>query len=424
MHYRLACVHCGKTFDDDQDTFRLDCIETHPPSLLRAVYSEKSFTVRPDFPGIFRYKDWLPVRRALEYAGRPIVYQSEALGGALGLKRLFIAFNGYWPEREAALETCSFKELEALSVCARVPLDSDKRLVVSSAGNTGRAFLQVCSMHAIPLLVVVPESSLPDVWTTVEKHPLVKLAAVRGGDYSDAIELGNIIAATEGYYPEGGARNVARRDGMGTVVLSAIERLGEIPAHYFQAVGSGTGGIAAWEACMRLDADGRFGRGGMKLHFVQNEPFAIMAWAWRSGKRELPVLAENEAKQNISRLHSRVLSNRKPPYSVAGGVFDALKAAGGEMYSVTNEEARNAGLLFESLEGVDPDPAAQVALAGMIQAVRSGGIDPEESVLLNVTGGGMKRVRAEEKLLPAEPDFIFAAGEGLKHPEIRERLRA
>ncbi len=424
MHYRLSCVHCGKIFEDDRDVFSLDCMETHAPSLLRAVYSEKNFTVRPDFPGIFRYKDWLPVRRALESAGRPVVYQSEALADALGLKRLFIAFNGYWPEKQAALETCSFKELEALSVCARVPLDHDRRLVVSSAGNTGRAFLQVCSMNAIPLLVVVPETSIADMWMTVEKHPLVKLAAVRGGDYLDAIELGNAIAALPGYYPEGGARNVARRDGMGTVVLSAIEQLGKIPAHYFQAVGSGTGGIAAWEMCMRLGADGRFGNGGMRLHFVQNEPFAIMSWAWQLGKRELPVMAEKEAKKNISRLHSRVLSNRKPPYAIAGGVFDALKATGGHMYSVTNEEARNAGLLFESLEEVDIDPAAQVALAGMIQAVRSGTVEPEETVLLNVTGGGMKRIEAEDKRRPVEPDFIFTAGENLKLPEIRKRLRA
>ena len=131
--------------------------------------------------------------------------------------------------------------------------------MVSSAGNTGRAFLQTFSRYGLPALVVVPENALPHMWITGEKHPAVRLAVVRGGgDYSDAIEVGNRIAAQPGFYAEGGARNVARRDGMGTVVLAAAEALGESPRHYFQAVGSGTGAIAAWEMSLRL-------RGGRSL---------------------------------------------------------------------------------------------------------------------------------------------------------------
>ena len=58
---------------------------------------------------------------------------------------------------------------------------------------------------------------------------------------------------------EGGAKNVARRDGMGTVMLDAAVTIGRMPDYYFQAIGSGTGGIAAWEAALRLRDDGRFG---------------------------------------------------------------------------------------------------------------------------------------------------------------------
>jgi len=54
----------------------------------------------------------------------------------------------------------------------------------------------------------------------------------------------------------GGARNIARRDGMGTTVLSAADCIGRIPDVYFQAVGSGTGAIAAHEANERLLEDG------------------------------------------------------------------------------------------------------------------------------------------------------------------------
>ena len=48
---------------------------------------------------------------------------------------------------------------------------------------------------------------------------------------------------------------MARRDGMATTVL-AVTHIGRIPDYYFQAVGSGTGAIAAWEANLRLIEDG------------------------------------------------------------------------------------------------------------------------------------------------------------------------
>lgn len=407
-HYRLACLHCGETFEEPEESFLLGCRSEHPPALLRAVYREKSFKVDASSPGIFRYSEWLPTRRILHSAGAPVVYRSLALSKRLGLDRLFISFSGYWPERGAFLESCSFKELEALAVYARLPDGMRKSLVVCSAGNTGRAFLNIGSLHGIPTLVVVPQAALADMWMTRGKHPSVRLAVLEApADYLDAIELGDAICGLDRFSPEGGARNVARRDGLGTVLLAACEEIGEIPMHYFQAVGSGTGGIAAWEMSMRLREDGRFEGRKTRLHLVQNEPFAIMTDAWRKGSRQLEAMPESDARERIGRLHSRVLSNRKPPYAIRGGLYDALKDTGGSMYAVTAEEARRAGELFETLEGCDLDPAAEVALAGLIQAVESGLRGSGESVLLNVTGGGQRKLQGEGRIRGTKPDLFF-----------------
>ena len=55
------------------------------------------------------------------------------------LKNLYITFNGYYPEIGANMRTCSFKETEAYSICARLGEDKkDEVIVVSSAGNTAR----------------------------------------------------------------------------------------------------------------------------------------------------------------------------------------------------------------------------------------------------------------------------------------------
>jgi cysteate synthase len=407
-HYRLTCVHCHKCFEDSNSELLLNCDEHHPPSLLRADYAQKQFTVQTSHPGLFRYSGWLPIRRILPTHSLPAVFQSKRLASVTGLEKLIIAFSGYWPERGAFMETCSFKELVAFSVCARVPEGLNRRLVISSTGNTGRAFLHVGSKQKIPMVVVVPEDALTKMWLTMDKNPCVKLAVLNGNvDYLDAIEAGNVISSMEGYYPEGGARNVSRRDSLGTVVLRVIEEFGQIPEHYFQAVGSGTGAIGAWEMNLRLIEDGRFGDRKMKLQLVQNEPFAIMTEAWRNRKLELPTLSVENAKQRIGRLHSSALSNRKPAYSVVGGVFDALTDSGGNMYSVTNEEARKAGYLFETIEGCDLDPAAQVTLAGLLKATEMGRINRSDIVLLNLTGGGRKRIVKEGMVRPVKPDLVL-----------------
>jgi cysteate synthase len=408
-HYTLQCLGCDKQYPDSFDGFYLQCAESHKPAFLRARYSSKQLEIRDYNPGIFRYSDWLPIRRIHRFADKSIVFRSEALASRIGLENLFIAFNGYWPEKGAHFETCSFKELEALAVTARIP-DSEKRtLVVSSAGNTGMAFLQVCSRLGIPLLVIVPAPALSLMWTTVEKHPNVTLAALDGGaDYLDCIKLADAIAEREEYYQEGGAKNVARRDGMGTVVLAAVEAMGVIPDHYVQAIGSGTGGIAAWEASNRLLADGRFGSQIMHLHLVQNAPFSIIADAWNQGSPELLPVDEKIARKRISEVYSKILSNRQPPYSINGGVFDALRATEGYAYSVTNKEAREAGRLFNELEGCDIHPAAAVALAGLCQAVSTGKIGKKDSVLLNITGGGTEKLECEGKKIKLQPDIAFS----------------
>jgi cysteate synthase len=421
-HYRLSCLRCGKLYDEPEEPFLLGCSERHEPALLRAVYEDRRLPPAAEERGLFRYRRWLPIRRTWPDAGGPVVFQSRELAAHLKLDALFLAFSGFWPERGAALESCSFKELEALSVSARIPEGERRNLVVSSAGNTGRAFLQVFSRYGLPAMVVVPENALPQMWITGPRHPEVRLAVVRGGgDYLDAIEVGNRIAALPGFFPEGGARNVARRDGMGTVALAAAEALGESPRHYFQAVGSGTGGIAAWEMGLRLREDGRFGASLPRLHLVQSEPFAIMRDAWEKGSRELPFLTETEAKRRIALIHSPVLSNRNPPYAVTGGVYDALRDSEGRTYAVSCKEAGAAGRLFESLEGCDLDPAAEVALAGLIRAVEGGKVRRKESILLNLTGGGARKLVRESRRTRVHPDVeVLDPGSGVE--ELAESL--
>ena len=340
--YTLQNVTTGRTFEDTG--WLLDDPQGGEPSLIRARYAQRQIEVGPEEMGIYRFADWLPVGRMLKGSCAPVTYKSEKLAKVLGLKNLYITFNGYYPKIGANMRTCSFKETEAYSVCARLRADHEhKILVVASAGNTARAFAQVCSDNNIPLLLSVPEDNLDALWFDAPLNDCVKLIAARkGGDYFDAIHLSNLVLKSDKFLAEGGAKNIARRDGMATTVLSATTFIGRIPDYYFQAIGSGTGAIAAWEANLRLIEDGRFGSHKMKLMVSQNLPFVPMYKAWKAKSRALLPYDVDQARIDAESIDAKVLSNRKPPYSTGGGLYDALIDTDGDILAATNEEARAA----------------------------------------------------------------------------------
>lgn len=256
--YILKCLKCGKEYEDK--AWRLTCDDQskpgHGPSLLRAMYSQHNFTFYDNVPGILAVRSWLPVTRSLsvkecqmiEGRGAPVVYHSTGLANALGLTDLWIGFSGYDPSRGACMNSCTFKELEALCCCLRADPEQarTRSLVVASAGNTARAFAQVYSDTMTPVLIVIPEPALSNMWALHPFSPQVRLVTVcgAGADYTDAIKLllppyvilqdafcrlAGLLAQQPECYPEGGALNVARRDGMGIVVLNAARAMHKIP---------------------------------------------------------------------------------------------------------------------------------------------------------------------------------------------------
>ena len=404
--YRLVNVATGREFDDEGWT--LADSESPTPSLVRAIYENKKFTPRDDLKGLYRYADWLPIKRTLRHSHIPVTYKSNALAAMMGMENLYITFSGYCPRIGAKMETCSFKETEAYSVCARLPKSDRKILVVQSAGNTARAFAKVCSDNNIPIVICIPLDNISDLWFRKGLSSCVKVIATPSGtDYYDAIALGEKLCTDPRYLAEGGAKNIARRDGMGTTVLSAVETIGRIPDAYFQAVGSGTGAIAAWENAERLAADGRFGKNNMRIYASQNAPFTIMYDSWKAHSRSLLPISPEESRSKAELILAKVLSNRKPPYSIAGGLFDVLEKSGGDMFKVSNEDIVYWLIRYMGVEGYDIFPASACAVASLKQALDSGQVDPKETVMLNVTGGGVLN-STRKGFIMKEPDLVIS----------------
>ncbi|MEG1936204.1 MAG: cysteate synthase [Rikenellaceae bacterium] len=404
--YTLVNVATGREFEDSG--WLLEDKESNENTLVRTKYAKKQISVGDMEMGIYRFADWLPINHTLKGSAAPVTYKSKALAEHLGLKNLYITFSGYYPEIGAAMKTCSFKETEAYSVCGRLPKGEKRSLVVASAGNTARAFAKVCSQNNISLILCVPEDNKNALWFDEPINDCVKLYTTeKGSDYFDAINLSNIIAEDEAFLPEGGAKNVARRDGMATTMLSATNFIGEIPQYYFQAIGSGTGAIAAWEANIRLLEDGRFGNRKTKMILSQNAPFLPMYNAWKAASRAMLHYDDDQARKDVEIIEAKVLSNRKPPYPIIGGVFDALCDCKGDIVAIQNESAAKAGRLFEKLEGIDIHPAAAVAVESLIKSVEKGDVEKDAIIMINITGGGEKRFMSEKKVSYLKPNYVF-----------------
>ena len=410
-HFAIMCRKCGKELENAYCAFCEHCAN----ALLVTRYKEKKFREKPA-EGIWRFSNWLPVHKQAFPQPSPVVFRSEGFAGKLGLEELYIVFCGYWPERGALLQTCTFKEFEAATVIANAMENEIEGLVVASAGNTARAFTHLASVSGFQAVIIVPTMCLGEMWN-LEESPSAPTIALSDGDYSDSIAAARRISLLSGMPFEGGVKNVAKRDGLGIALLEAVAGMKKLPRHYFQAVGSGAGAIAAWEMAERFLGDGRFGGRLPALHLAQNLPFAPMAKAYWKKSRE--IFEEDLDPALIGEITTRVLSNRYPAYGVQGGVFDALEATGGSMYGVQNDEVYRAMEMFEAAEGIDIVPAAGVAAAALRQAVAQKKIRRDEPVLLNITGGGERRLLGDRPVYRVDPQVI---SKKITDTEIKELL--
>ena len=80
--YRLRCVATGELFEDGG--WSLDHPTCSEPSLIRTQYAKRRLTLYSE-SGLYKYRDWLPMRRLLHCEASHATYKSKHLAEALGL---------------------------------------------------------------------------------------------------------------------------------------------------------------------------------------------------------------------------------------------------------------------------------------------------------------------------------------------------
>jgi len=112
------------------------------------------------------------------------------------------------------------------------------------------------------------------------------------------------------------------------------------------------------------------------------------------------------ASNNINKVKASMLTNRKPPYSVVGGVYEALIDTNGKTYAVSNKELDYSIKLFYELEGIDIPAEPAVAIGSLIQAIEQKNVNKNDNILLNLTGAGFERIKKDHGMYPLKPTYI------------------
>ncbi|MDB2588219.1 pyridoxal-phosphate dependent enzyme, partial [Candidatus Poseidoniales archaeon] len=276
MKYQLRCLDTG---DLIEDAYTLKYTDN---ALLQAKFNGP-MEVKP-LEGVWKYLDWIPTSTSNEYVAGTTTYKAEALGKALGMSNLWVTYHGYWPEKGGMCPTGSFKDMEAVPTIQRLHDHGCKGLICASAGNTARGFTHFCGLANMPLIVVVGKDHGHRIWTKVG-HPTdsVKVVVVEDGDYYDAKTVAKAIAKKlTGWQMEGSVHNVARRDGIGSLILDAAFTIGAMPEHYFQGIGGGPGPIGVHEMAERLIESGQFEGRAPRQHLSQNVEHCPIHNAWQA----------------------------------------------------------------------------------------------------------------------------------------------
>ena len=436
---RYICLQCGREYSPDP--FRLECDECREQALLEARYAmPHGSTAEPDQQrawselgfdaedqSFFRYQNWLPVRNTFSGAALPALCQSRAFARKLGLKDLDLLFSGYSPELGCDIRSTTFKEFEAYSVLANLGGSLNRGtgqttgqsespvLVVASAGNTARAFAEVALRENLAVLLVVPQPALKELRLSVpysKDSQVVFVASTNKhepSEYAEAIAISRVFCRSPHFFPEGGVKNVARRDGLGVGYLHAqfcrAQQKAPPYRYYFQAIGSGTGAIGSYSMYRRLKQAGCIDQNHqLSLMLAQNAPFIPVVEHWRKNCRSFTPYEAQESLRRNRQLAAPVLANRNPPYAVVGGLADLLRESGGMAFGIDNREIAQMQEFFAAEEGLDILPSAAAAAAALRCAAEHGQIDKDAPILLHLTGGGQSQFQSDfPQSRPVEP---------------------
>jgi threonine synthase len=317
---------------------------------------------------IEEYRDFLPISDKTPivtlYEGNTPLVPAPRLAEATDARmQIYLKCEGFNP-------TGSFKD-RGMTVAISKALEMGSRAVIcASTGNTSAAAAAFAARAGIRAFVMVPKGSVA----------LGKLsqAAIHGakvlmvdGNFDQALTIVRQIAEQ---YPVTlvNSVNPFRLEGQKTGAFEVCDQLGRAPDYHLIPVGNAGNITAYW-------------RGYREYH--------------RAGRvKELPRMVGFQAAGAAPIYENRVIQE---PRTVAtaikignpaswGPALEAMKDSRGWIDIVTDEEILRAYRLLAHEEGIFMEPASAATIAGLIKLVKAGRFEPGSTLVLTLTGHGLK----------------------------------
>jgi threonine synthase len=385
-HYE--CSLCGKQYGPEEVTYvcpadggNLNVILDY--QAIRRHFQPKDITANHQ-PSLWRYLPLLPVPdpggegTPLRRAGWTPLYRPTALANKLGLREL-------WIKDEGSNPTASFKDRASAVVVARARQIKADVVVTASTGNAGAALAGMSAAIGQKAVIFAPRNAPPAKIAQLLIYGSQVILV--DGNYDQAFDL-TIEAANEfGWYCRNTGYNPFTAEGKKTAALEIWETIllgnkTNKPLKIFVPVGDGNIISGTHKGFKDLQQLGWLEQMPV-IYGVQAAGSAAIANAFISGTEVIIPVSANTIADSIS-------------VDLPRDGVRALRAAretGGAYLTVSDEEIL-AAIAELGKAGIFGEPAGSSAYAGLVKAIREGLVQPDDPVLVLLTGNGLKDIRA------------------------------
>lgn len=375
-HYVLACVSCESTFDPGMNI--ISCTDCR--STLDVSYQDWN----SDDPGV-QPIGWkhdpmpIPIHDAsnlidLGQGDTPVI-ELPHTAELVGLDRLMAKLEFMNP-------TGSFKDRGTAIMMSVANELGIKEIVEDSSGNAGASVSAYAARAGIHSHIFAPATA-PEAKIGQIKVYGAETHQVEGTRDETTDAANSFYAANDLVYA---SHNMSPYfiEGTKSFAYEVMTQFGgNLPDHIVIPVGNGSLYLGAWKGFNELVALGREFR-MPRLHVVQSE--AVM-----------PIVAAYEGKTWTSDMLGRTVAGGiavgSPPH--LDEILNVLKESDGVALSVGDTEIIEWQKHLAKTEGVFAEPTSAAAFAGLAKLVERGVISRNDSVLVPVTGFGLKDAMPE-----------------------------
>ena len=375
----LRCRNCGTERDLDPVGACAACWGPLEPVYdldeLRPTFTRDTIAAGP--PSLWRYGALLPVETPAEQRLAPgftPLAAAPRLAEALGVRELQLKL-------DTANPTHSFKDRVVAVACAKAQELGLRTQACSSTGNLAAAVAARAAAEGLEAAVFCPAGLEPEKLLAAAAYGATIYEVL--GSYDDCSRLtvelsfelpwAFVNVGLRAYYAEGSK----------TLAFEIAEQRGwELPDVVVSPVASGALFSKLGRGFGELLELGLVDGTPPRLVGAQAEGCAPVAAAFHAGERVKPIRPQSSAS-------SLAIGNPADgDHAVA-----AARGSGGSINAVPEDEiGSNMALLAES-SGVFGEAAAGICVGALRQAIEAGTVGPEDSVVLLVTGDGLKTPR-------------------------------